>query len=398
MPYTTRRGNSTTDCITAPHDSLLHHNLRYACGAPTTHKRDDAETTPTTCTGADRPARARVRPPPGVPPLRALASGAACARAWRCLASAAPVSFKQTLSSSLSVWIEHLNLVEKFASDGSFARARVRPARVRHSARVARHPVEPAWKVHTSAHGAAGHDPRRLSRLSRLPCGCLARRRLSCSRPRRQKALFPHDTTSGLLRHCDTAGLSITTYTTHASTTHKRDDAETTPTTCTGADRPACARAPAAWHAAAARACQWCRLRARVAPPRVGGACLFQTISSSHSVQLSFVHTFEFGRKILCCMRSMASARAPHRARSAPHARPSSRLSFPPPCASPPTRTRARARCARVRALLHPEQHRCTRGHRCRSIRARQGSPASWAASPAAAGVSLASTRRSRRR
>ena len=185
MPYTTRRCNSTTDCITGPHDSLLHHNLRYACGAPTTHKRDDAETTPTTCTGADRPARARVRPPPGVPPLRARASGAACARAWHRLASAAPASFKQTISSSLSVWIEHLYLVEKFASDGSFARARVRPARVRHSARVAQHPVEPAWKVHTAAHGAAGHDPRRLSRPSpgRLVCrprSCSS----SCCRPR----------------------------------------------------------------------------------------------------------------------------------------------------------------------------------------------------------------------
>ena len=152
MPYTTHRGNSTTDCITAPHDSLLHHNVRYACGASTTHKRDDAETNPTTCTGADWRARARVRPPPGVPPLRARASGAACALAWHRPAQSAPASFKQTISSSLSVWIDHLNLVEKFASDGSFARARVRPARVRYSARVARHPVEPARRVHRPAH------------------------------------------------------------------------------------------------------------------------------------------------------------------------------------------------------------------------------------------------------
>ena len=114
--------------------------------APTTHKRDDAETIPTTCTGADRPARSRVRPPPGVPPLRARASVAAYALAWHRLALSAPASFKQFRHhfQFSSVRFKHLNLVEKFASDGIFARARVRPARVRHSARVAWHRVEPA--------------------------------------------------------------------------------------------------------------------------------------------------------------------------------------------------------------------------------------------------------------
>ena len=182
---------------------------------------------------------------------------------------------------------------------------------------------------------------------------------------------------------------------------HKREDAETTPTTCTGADRPARAhvRTPPGVPLLRARASSAACARARHRLASSSAPASFKQFR--HHFEFSsvrFTHLNLFG-KILCCMRSTASARAPHHARSAPppHARTSSHLSFPPPCASPPTRTRARARCARARALFPPEQRRCTRGHRRRSVQAHQGRPASRAASPAAAGVSLASTRSCRR-
>ena len=115
-------------------------------------------------------------------------------------------------------------------------------------------------------------------------------------------------------------------------------------------------------------ACRCCCARASVAACARAMHCLAS--SAAPAIFKQFRHHFQFSSvrfthlnlvgKILCCMRSTASARAPHHARSAPppHARPSSRLRHTHTHThlrvSSDEDTRLRALRARTRALFVP--------------------------------------------
>ena len=132
-----------------------------------------------------------------------------------------------------------------------------------------------------------------------------------------------------------------------------------------------------------------CRRCARVpaaAPVRARGTALRRRrlpLSNNFVITFTSVHTFEFGRKILCCMRSMASARAPNHARSAPppQTRPSSPSVFPSPlCVSSDGDTRPRAlrvracpfspRAAPLHARTSPPKRTSAPGQACQLARA----------------------------